>query len=148
MLIKQTKLLTNRELMYALFKKSIRTRLDWWTPAAVTSLSIFSVGMWGRYYMKWICVNWLCHRKSFSGHWCIFVVLGFYSLMYDGILQMFPLKEKHFNLFIYFFFSKGRPAVVQEAYKSHLLLVSHCKMNAFWCKRPSLPATCLSCIEK
>lgn len=44
----------------------------------------------GRYYMKWICVNWLCHRKSFSGHWCIFVVLGFYSLMYDGILQMFP----------------------------------------------------------
>lgn len=57
-----------------------------------------------------MCVNWLCHRKSFSGHGCIFVVLVFYSLMYDGILQMFPLKKKRFHFL---------PRYNQLLYKRH-----------------------------
>lgn len=78
--------------MYALFKKSIRARLDWWTPTAVTSLSIFSVGMWEGIIWNGSMLIGYAIGSLFQATGVFFVVLVFYSLMYDGILQMFPLK--------------------------------------------------------
>lgn len=65
----------------------------------------------------------------------------FYSLMYD-------FADVPFEIEAFSFFTKIRAAVVQETQKSHSLLVSYGKTGTFRCKRPLLPAACLSCTEK
>lgn len=75
--------------MYALFKESIRTRLDWRTPAALTLLSTF-VGLWeGRTWNGSVLIGYAIGS--------LFQATGvgfefFLPLVYDGILQMFPLR--------------------------------------------------------
>lgn len=128
--------------MYALFKKNIRTGLDWWAPAAVTLLSIFSVGMWeGITWNGSVLIGYAIGSLFQTTGVFLLCWLLFFNVWWD--FADVPFEKEAFS-----FFSERSPAVVQGTYRSHLLLVSYRDLGTFWCKRPSLPAMCLSYIEK